>query len=74
MHRVVFQCRAEAHAWWQIICLGLFRNNEEVEIALRQHLRIQDPDFCHDGISNLVQIRDKCVNVIGDYAKNDDNE
>jgi len=62
------------HAWRQIICLGLFRKNVEVEMALRQQLRIQDPDFCHDGISNLLKIRDKCVNVIGKYAKNNDDD
>jgi len=38
-------------------------------MAVRQRLQIQDPDFCHCGISNPVRIRDKCMNVVGDYAK-----
>jgi hypothetical protein len=41
-------------------------------MAIRQLLRIQEPDLYHDGILNLVLKWDICINVRGDYAKNND--
>jgi hypothetical protein len=46
-----------------------FHNNEEVEMAVGEWLRMQEPDFYRDGIFKLVPKWDKCINVLGDYAE-----
>jgi len=40
---------------------GTFHNNEEIEMAVREWLQMQDPDYCHDRIFNLVPYWDKCL-------------
>jgi hypothetical protein len=47
----------------------LFHNNEEVEIAVDEWLRMQKPNFYRDGIFKLVPRWDKCINVLGDYIE-----
>jgi hypothetical protein len=44
-------------------------NNEEVELAFGNWLRIQEPDFYRDGVFKLVPRWDKCINVLGDYVE-----
>jgi len=45
------------------------RSNGEVEKALREFLRKQGPDFCPDGIFNLVPRWDRCFPVLRDYVE-----
>jgi hypothetical protein len=47
----------------------LFHSNEEVKKAVREFLRKQRPDFCPDGIFNLVPRRDRCFTVLWDYVE-----
>jgi hypothetical protein len=46
-----------------------FHNNEEVEMAVGEWLRMQEPDFYRDGIFKLVPRWDKCINVLRDYVE-----
>jgi hypothetical protein len=46
-----------------------FHNNEEVEMAVGEWFRMQEPDFYRDGIFKLVPRWDKCTNVLGDYVE-----
>jgi hypothetical protein len=46
-----------------------FHNNEEVEMAVREWLQMQKPDFCCDGIFKLVPRSEKCMNKPGDYVE-----
>jgi hypothetical protein len=46
-----------------------FHNNEKVEIAVGEWLRMQEPDFYRDGIFKLVPRSDKSINVLGDYVE-----
>lgn len=46
--------------------------NEEVYMVAREWLLIQLPEFCLDGIFQLVFKLDKCINVLCDYAKRND--
>jgi hypothetical protein len=46
-----------------------FHNNEEVEMAVGERLRMQEPDFYRDGIFKLVPRWDKCISVLGDYVE-----
>ena len=48
------------------------RSNEEVEMAAREWLLIQLPDFCLDGIFELVPEFDICITVLCDYDKHND--
>jgi hypothetical protein len=49
-----------------------FHSSEEVEMAVRELLRMQQPDFYCDGIINLVPRREKFINILGVYVgKND---
>jgi hypothetical protein len=40
-----------------------FHSFEEVEMAVREWLRMQEPDFYPDGIFKLVPRWDKCISV-----------
>jgi hypothetical protein len=44
-------------------------NDDEVEMAVRDWLGMQQPDFYRDGIFKLVPRCDKCISVLGDYAE-----
>jgi hypothetical protein len=46
-----------------------FHNNEEVEMAVGEWLRMQEPDFYRDGIFKLVPRWDKCISVLGDRVE-----
>jgi hypothetical protein len=45
---------------------GTFHNNKEVEMAVRERLRRQDPDLYREGIFQLVPKWDKFINVSRD--------
>lgn len=42
----------------------MFCSNEEVEMAVREWLRIQGPCFCRDGSFELVPRWDICMEVV----------
>jgi histone-lysine N-methyltransferase SETMAR len=42
-----------------------FHSNGEVEMAVRERLRMQEPDLYLDGIFKLVPKSDKCIDVLG---------
>jgi hypothetical protein len=42
-----------------------FHSNEEVEMVVRELLRMQQPDFYREGIFKLVPEWDKCINILG---------
>jgi hypothetical protein len=44
-------------------------SNGEVEMAVGEWLRVQEPDCYRDGIFKLVPKWDKCINVLGEYVK-----
>jgi hypothetical protein len=44
-----------------------FHNNEEVERAIREWLRMQELYFYHDGIFKIMLGEDKCINVLWVY-------
>jgi hypothetical protein len=46
-----------------------FHNNEEVEMAVREWLWMQEHDLYRNGIFKLVPRWDKCINVLGDYVE-----
>jgi hypothetical protein len=46
--------------------------NEEEEMAVREQLRIQQPDFYRDVIFKLAPNWDKCTSVLADYVENND--
>jgi hypothetical protein len=46
--------------------LGTCHNNEEVEVAVRESLRMQEPDISRDGTVKLVPRRDKRITALGD--------
>jgi hypothetical protein len=46
-----------------------FHNNEEVEMALRDLLRMQEPYFYRDGIFKVVPKWDKFISVLGNYVE-----
>jgi hypothetical protein len=48
--------------------LGMFNNNEEVEMAVLEWLQVQEPYLCRDGIFKPVPIWDECVMGIEDYV------
>jgi hypothetical protein len=52
--------------------LGTFKNNELVEVDIREWLRMQVPDFYRDGIFKLVPRWDKYINVPGDFVESND--
>jgi hypothetical protein len=43
-------------------------SHEEVELAVREWVRIKESDCYRDGIFKLVPRLGKCTNVLGDYA------
>jgi hypothetical protein len=45
-----------------------FHSNEEVQMAVREWLRVQEPDFYSDGVFKLVPRWDKCISVLGDHV------
>jgi len=47
---------------------------EEVVIAVREWMRLEEPDFCRDEIFILVPFWDKCIDVLGTVLKNDGNQ
>ena len=49
--------------------LGTFHNNEEVVSSVREWLRVQKPNFFHNGILILLPRWDKYINVSGDFAE-----
>jgi hypothetical protein len=44
-----------------------FHSNEEVEMAVRKWLRVQQPGFYGDGIFKVVLRRDRFIILLGDY-------
>jgi hypothetical protein len=48
--------------------LGTFYNNKEVEMAARDGLSSQQPDFYTEGTFQSVPRSNESVNVPGDYA------
>jgi hypothetical protein len=46
-----------------------WHGNEEVEMAVREWLRMQHPDLYHDGIFKLAPRWEKCTNLLGDCVK-----
>jgi hypothetical protein len=44
-------------------------NNEEVEIAVCEWLLMQEPDFYHKGILNLMPRWEKCIDVLGYHVE-----
>jgi hypothetical protein len=40
-----------------------------MEIAISEWLRLQEPDFCGDGIFKLVPRWDKYINALGDNSE-----
>jgi hypothetical protein len=44
-----------------------FHDNKE-EMAVRETLRMQEPDFYRDGIFKFVPRWHKCINVLEDYV------
>jgi len=71
----VKETRVERDWSWKTYCGSLkqflggnrFRYNEEV--AIREWLRIQDPDFYRNGFFNTRSEIGKCVSVPGDYGE-----
>jgi hypothetical protein len=51
---------------------GVFYNNEEVEVAVREWLQRQQPHFYHDGIFELVTRWDTCISVLGVCPESND--
>jgi hypothetical protein len=49
--------------------LGTLHNVEEVAMAVRELLLMQDPDSYRGGIFQLVQISDRCISVPGDCVE-----
>lgn len=43
-------------------------------IAVREWMRLEEPDFCRDEIFLLVPVWDKCIDVLGIVLKNDGNQ
>jgi hypothetical protein len=41
-----------------------------VERAVHEWLQMQEPEFYHDRIFELVPRWDRCINVLGDYVEN----
>jgi hypothetical protein len=46
-----------------------FLSSEEVEMAVSEWLRMQEPNFFGDGIFKLMPRWDKCITVLGDYVE-----
>jgi hypothetical protein len=46
--------------------LPLFQNNEEVEMAVGEWLRMPEPDFCRDGVFKLMTRWGKSFSVLAD--------
>jgi hypothetical protein len=40
-----------------------FHDNGEVEMAVRECFRIQEPDLYHDGILKLLRREGKCISI-----------
>jgi hypothetical protein len=49
--------------------LAIFQNSEEVKMAVREWLRIQELEFRHEGRFKLVPRCGKYINVFGDCVE-----
>ena len=49
-----------------------FHNNEEVEVAVREWLRMQERDLYHDRIFRLVPRYNSCISLLVGGLKNGD--
>jgi hypothetical protein len=49
--------------------VGTFQSNGAVEMAVREWLQIQQPEFCRDEIFQLMLTWDSCINVLGGYVE-----
>jgi hypothetical protein len=48
--------------------LKTFHNNEGVEVARREGLRMRPSDFYDDSVFKLVPRWGRCISVLGDWA------
>jgi hypothetical protein len=46
-----------------------FHSDEEVEMAVREWLRLQESTCYGNGVVTRAKVGKKCVNVFGDYFK-----
>jgi hypothetical protein len=51
------------------ICWGRFHSNEDVEVAVRERVRVQVPDFYRDGILKFLPRWDRRISVPGDCVE-----
>jgi hypothetical protein len=49
--------------------LGTFNNNGEIEAAIREWMRIREPNIHGDGLFNLVPRTKTCINVLRDFVR-----
>jgi hypothetical protein len=45
-----------------------------VAVAVREWMRLEEPDFCRDEIFILMPVWDKCIDVLGIVLKNDGSQ
>jgi len=49
--------------------LGVFRSNEELQMAVREWWQMQEPDLYRDGYFKPMPTQEKCIDVLRDCVK-----
>jgi hypothetical protein len=49
--------------------VGTFHSNGAVEMAVRELLQIQQPEFYRDEIFKLIPTLDSCISMLGEYSE-----
>jgi len=53
--------------------LGVFHSNTELQMAVRELWQMVEPDLYRDGYLKLMPTQNKCISVLRDFVKNNDN-